>query len=148
MSEQLGDVLLYQTVDDGNIILENGIVTMNGGLESAAYISIFGGNEDDDGRQNNPAEWWGNKIGQDPNERLVSRTQYLLDRLPATSSNLLKIQDAAEQDLAWMVELGVATSIVVEASIPSLNRVMLTCAINNEGEATVVQFTENWKASI
>ena len=48
---QQGDVLLFQTVDDGEINIENGVVEMSGGLETAAYLSLYGGNEDDDGRE-------------------------------------------------------------------------------------------------
>ena len=60
MAEQQGDVSLFQTNDDGNIEVEGGIVTMGGGLETSAYLSLFGGNEDDDNRTDNPANWWGN----------------------------------------------------------------------------------------
>ena len=47
---QQGDVLLFQTIDDGNVEVINGIITMSGGLDTAAYLSLFGGNEEDDGR--------------------------------------------------------------------------------------------------
>jgi len=59
MSQQ-GDVKLFQTTDDGDIYVVNGIVEMSGGLETSAYLSLFGGNEDDDGSDGSPFSWWAN----------------------------------------------------------------------------------------
>jgi phage gp46-like protein len=147
MSEQQGDVVLFQSLDDGDIQVEGGIVTMDGGLQTAAYLSLFGGNEDDDGRAENSRSWWGNSIGDDPNEAQVSRTQNLLRSIPTTSSNLIRIQDAATEDLTWLVETKVATSVAVSASIPGLNSVKLVVAIVYRGEEIKFEFVENWKAS-
>lgn len=147
MQQQQGDVVLFQSLDDGDIEVTGGVVTMDGGLQTAAYLSLFGGNEDDDGREKNPRSWWGNLIGDDPNEAQVSRTQYLLRSLAVTSGNLLRVSDAAKNDLAWLVSAGVATSLEVSASIPGLNSVKLTVAVVYQGEDIEFEFVENWKAS-
>jgi len=147
MAEQQGDVVLFQSLDDGNIQIDNGTVTMDGGLQTAGYLSLFGGNEDDDGSENNALEYWGNKIGEDPNERQVSRTQNLLRSIPATSGNLLRVQDAAKDDLSWLIDVGAATAITVVASIPALNRVKLVVTITAIGAESEFTFVENWKAS-
>lgn len=148
MSEQQGDVVLFQSLDDGDIEVENGQVTMDGGLRTAGYLSLFGGNEQDDGiSETSSLAYWGNSIGDDPNERQVSRTQYLLRSIPATSANLLRIQDASETDLEWLIEVGTASSISVIASIPALNRVKLVVTIEAIGEESQFEFVENWKAS-
>lgn len=137
---QEGDVKLFQTDDDGNITVENGLVEMSGGLETAAYLSLFGGNEDDDGRDNNPANWWANLDEVDPTREYHSETQNLLQALPATTGNLRRIEDAAGRDLAWFVDSGVASSVGVSASIPGINRIKLTIDI----EAVSFEFVENW----
>ena len=140
---QQGDVLLFQTVDDGNINVENGITEMSSGLETAAYLSMFGGNEDDDGSDGNKDNWWGNIDEVDPVNQYRSETQNLLQSIPATSGNLLRIQSAVERDLAWFIEVGVAVSVAAIVTIPALNRVRIT--INIDGDTTLV-FVENWQA--
>lgn len=146
-SIQQGDVKLFQTIDDGNITIENGITEMSGGLETAAYLALFGGNEEDDGRDENPNNWWGN-IGEEPAKQYRSETQYMLRSLPATTGNLGRLEDAAIRDLQFFLDENIASSVTVVAGIPRLNRIKLTIAIEAEGEESNFEFTENWKASL
>lgn len=145
---QQGDVLLFQTDDDGDITVENGVVDMSGGLETAAYLSLFGGNEDDDGRADSVFNWWGNFDEVNPTREYHSETQNLLQSIPATTGNLRRIEDAANRDLAWFVQNNVASSVTVAASIPALNRVQITVDIEAQGQESSFEFLENWKASV
>lgn len=144
---QQGDVSLFQTTDGGEITVEDGIVEMSGGLETAAYLSLFGGNEDDDGRADNSANWWGNLDEIDPAQQYRSETQNLLQAIPATTGNLRRIEDAAKRDLAWFVENKVASSVTVLASIPGVNRVNIAILIEARGIESNFKFVENWKVS-
>ena len=143
---QQGDVLLYHTGDGGEITVSAGLVEMTGGFETAAYLSLFGGNEDDDGRQGNPETWWGNLDEVDPDLKYVSETQNLLRSLPATTSNLRRIEEAAKRDLQWLLSKRAASSVTVSASMPGLNRITLTITIRADGEESQFEFTENWRA--
>lgn len=145
MAQQQGDVLLFQTDNDGDISVESGLVAMSGGLETAAYLSLFGGNEDDDGSADNPASWWGNLDETQPEREYHSETQHLLQALPATAANLRTVEDAARRDLAWMVSVGAATKIDVVATIPALNRIKLTIDVDGD---TTLEFVENWQAAV
>jgi phage gp46-like protein len=147
MAEQQGDVLLCQTNDDGEINIVDGIVEMSGGLETAAYLSLFGGNEDDDGRSNNTATWWANLDEVDTTRHYRSETQHLLQAIPAITGNLRRIEDAAARDLAWFIEGNIASSVTVSASIPGLNKVKLNIDIEALGQESSFEFVENWKAS-
>lgn len=147
MSEQQGDVLLFQTDDDGDIIVTDGIVEMSGGLETAAYLSFFGGNEDDDGRDGNEFEWWGNLLEVEDAPKYRSETQNLLQSIPATSSNLLRIDDATRRDLQWFIDVRAASEVTSETTMPGLNRVTIMAEINAFGEESEFTFAENWKAS-
>ena len=140
---QEGDVLLFQTTDGGEITVEGGIVEMSGGLETAAYLSLFGGNEDDDGLADSPANWWGNLDELDPAKQYHSETQRLLQSTPATSGNLRRIEEAAKNDLAWFLEEKVASAVTVVASIPGLNKLHLAVTI----DGGTLEFTENWEAA-
>lgn len=144
---QQGDVLLFQTNDDGDIIVENGLVEMSGGLKTVAYLSLFGGNEDDDGRPDNPDNWWGNIDEDDPAGEYHSETQNLLQALPAVSRNLRRVEDTAKRDLAWFVSSGVASSVEAIASIPGVNKLQLVVSITARGEESEFVFVQNWKAA-
>jgi hypothetical protein len=138
MGQQQGDVLLFQTKDDGEINITDGLIEMSSGLETAAYLSLFGGNEDDDGSDENTHNWWGNLSETEPEAQYRSQTQHLLQSLPATTGNLLRIQDAAEKDLAWL-----SSSVSVVVTMPGLNKVKLTIQIDQ----VQLEFEENWRAS-
>lgn len=142
-----GDVKLFQTIDDGDIVVEGGIVEMSGGLETAAYLSLFGGNEDDDGSEGTPFQYWGNSLETGKSRKYRSETQNLLLAIPSTSFNLLRIEAAARRDLQWMLDDSVASSVSVSASIPTLNRVTLAIDIRAEGSESSFTFVENWKAA-
>jgi phage gp46-like protein len=123
------DVLLRQTNDGGDIIAQAGLLQMSEGLETAAFLSMFGGNEQDAGDSDSAEQWWGN-IGETETARTYrSETQFLIKSLPAIPANLLRIEQAAERDLAWMIEAEVAKSIAVAARIPELNRVVVDVTI-------------------
>lgn len=125
------DVLLFQTLDDGDVTDQ---LTTTEGLETAVYLSLFGGNENDDGQPDNPLAYWANVNADEENERQVSRLQNLLIGLPATTGNLKRLNDAALADLAWL------NGVTVSATIPQLNRVQFTVNVNSQ-EFT---FNEGW----
>lgn len=144
---QVGDVLLRQTDNGGEIRVTNGLVEMTGRLEVAAYLSLFGGNEDDDGRPDSRLGYWGNLIETDEAFKLVSRTQHLLRSIPVTTANIQRLRRVAIADLEWFVQTGVASSVEVAVAVTGVNRVAFTISIRAEGEEHRFTFTENWKAA-
>ena len=142
-----GDVLLFQTDDDGEILVIDGITQLTGGFDTSFYLSLFGGNFEDDGAQDNPLTWWGNLLENAPEGKYVSRTQNLLRGLPASSGNLRRIEEAAARDLQWYLDSGIATGVEVEASIPEYGRITIEGAVTVGGERVPFKFTENWKAA-
>lgn len=147
MIVQQGDVKLFQTDDDGEISVNDGIVEMSGGLETAAYLSMFGGNEDDDGREDNPYNWWANLDETETAKQFRSETQNILQSIPATTGNLLRVEDAVNRDLAWFLENNVASSVTVSVGMPAVNRIKITIDIEANGEESSFDFVENWKVS-
>jgi len=143
---QQGDVHLYQTVDDGDISVVDGVVEMVGGLQVMAYLCLFGGNAADDRSQDSNRSWWYNLNISDPSLQYRAETQFLLRSIPATSANLIRIQDAAARDLAIFTEQGIASSVDVTASIPAPNRISIVVNIDAEGDESRFEYVENWKA--
>jgi phage gp46-like protein len=142
---QQGDVNLYHSTDDGEINILGGIVEMSGGLATAAYLSMFGGNENDDSLSENHLSWWGNLNESDSVKKYRSETQNLLRSIPATSGNLIRIEDAAKRDLSWFITEKVASSISISVSIPGLNSVKIVVKIEANGIESTFEFVENWK---
>ncbi len=134
----MSDVLLFQTPDDGDVSIDGGEFQLTDGLETAVYLSLFGGNWQDDGAEGNPLQWWGNSGVVDPDQRQRSRTQYLLQSLPATSGNLKRVEDAAVADLAWLPD---QYAVTISTSMPARNKVQFVVQIND----TTVTLLEDWE---
>ena len=133
-----GDVLLFQTTDDGDIKAENGVIELTQSFETAVYISLFGGNFE--------GEWWGNADINDPAFKQVSQTQIMIEGLPAITGNLIRIKEAVEADLKWMIDKNIASSVLVSISIPALNKIKIVVNVKAEGEMTQFEFVENWES--
>lgn len=141
------DVKIYQEPDGGNVTIENGITELDDGLASAAYLSMFGGNEDDTGAANDPNEWWGNQLEDDTARMYRGETETTLRNLPAIPASLRKVEEAMRRDLAWFLSSNIASSVTAEASIPGVDRVRLVVTIKAEGNESQFEYVENWKAT-
>jgi phage gp46-like protein len=140
------DVRLYQTNDGGEIDFVAGQAQMSDGLETAVYLSLFGGNERDSGQDGDePLQWWGNLGEADQSKHYRSETQHLLRSLPATTANLRRIEDAIARDLAWMTDSSLASSVSAEVSVPALNRIDLLVRVEIDGEELKFPFTQAWR---
>ena len=145
---QQGDVTLFQTNDGGNIVVTDGITEMSSCFATAAYLSLFGGNEDDDGSSKNINNWWGNLDENDPALQYRSETQNLLQSLVATTGNLQRIEDAVSRDLAWFINKKIASSITIQITMPAINTIDIFISIIADGVESNFNFTENWKACL
>lgn len=138
------DARHYHAPDGGELTIENGQVELADGLETAVYLSLWGGNERDSGSDGDtPLMWWGS-IGEPEERQYRSQTQSLLRALPAVPFNLRRIEDAALADLAWMTN-SLAKSVTVTARIPLLNTVQIDTAINIDGQVVSFSFASGWQ---
>ena len=109
-----GDLLLEDSPDFGEIKIENGLFICDRSFDTSVYISLFGGNKDDNGKVENKKTWWGNTItGTPENEKMVSRFQNIIFSLPMTSKNILAARNAAFLDLKWIIDEKIANKIDV-----------------------------------
>lgn len=138
------DVRLYHTVDGGEIDHVNGQAVLDAGLETAAYLSLFGGNQDDPGIQpDDPNQWWGNADETVEARKYRSRTQHLLRALPATAANLKRVQDAAEHDLGWLSQHTGGT-VSARASIPKLDTIKIEVRLRVNDQVFPFDFVRPW----
>jgi hypothetical protein len=143
---QEGDVDLFQTVDDGDISVTGGITRMTGRLATAAYLAMFGGNEDDPGGGDTTYQWWGNIGETDPAKTYRSETQYLLRNMPNTSENRIKLEQAVLRDLEFFKDIDTASSIQVQTIVPQRNRIDITVDIQALGQRDTFRYVNNWEA--
>jgi phage gp46-like protein len=119
----MSDVHLFQTPDGGEISFVAGQAQMNDGLETATFLSLWGGNEDDSGLEADDAkQWWANHSEPDLSRRYRSELQFVLNTLPLLPVNLIRFHDAATRDLAWLAD-SLADSVDVTVTIPALNTI-------------------------
>lgn len=147
MSDFQGDVLLTSTDDGGEVTETDGIIEATAGFETVAFISLFGGNKNDDGTESTkPQAWWGNLTDpDDPDRWLTSRTQNILTGFPAIPGNLNKIIEAVQLDLAWFKSEKIADTIEISASIPARNKLQLDIIILKDQKKLVeLRYEENW----
>jgi phage gp46-like protein len=141
-----GDVRLFHTDDGGEIEFINGTAITSDGLETAVYLSLFGGNERDGAiSATEKLQWWGNFSEPLEARQYRSETQYLLRSLAAVTANLRKIEDAAERDLSWLTTDGLAKAVAVSATMPALNKVRIAPLIEIDDARFEYAFTEAWR---
>ena len=141
------DVYLFNTDDGGEIDIIDGVVTLTDSARVAIYLSLFGGNVDDNGQDDSVRQWWGNYDEQDVAKKQRSTFQNLFNTVPAIPINLQRIQDAAVFDLAWLTEGGFADSVEVVCTIPGLNRVRVQITIVAQDGKTDMVLSEDWRGA-
>lgn len=127
-----GDVLLFQSLDGGEIKVENGRIVMTTGLETAVYLSLF-----------SPDDWFLNDVADTNEERLSSETEQVINTLPNVSKNYPLLEQAIRNDLSWLTSQKLAQSISASVSSNQINRVNIV--INIDG--VELTFTEGWSTN-
>ena len=112
-----GDLLLVDTPDGGDIVIQDGFFVNDNAFNNAVYLSLFGGNKEDNGRVQNNNEWWGNKLPANSAERMTSRFQAIIFGLPMTTKHIIEAENAASLDLAWLIEEGIGEEIRVDGRV-------------------------------
>ena len=82
---QDGDVLLFQTKDDGDISITDGIVQMTQGLETAVYLSLF-----------SPVDCYLNESAETNDEKFTSQTETVIQNKTQSSKNYQLLVQAVE----------------------------------------------------
>lgn len=135
MSEEFaGDILLLDTENGGQISVINGLIMPDKRFTTSVFLSLFGGNNNDSGRVDNNKTWWGNRFNNTPEvEKLVSRFQSITKTLPLTVKNINLAQQAAKDDLSWMIQEGIADDITVDIKAVNKSRIELNVVVIKDG---------------
>ena len=120
------DLALQLDATGADLILEGGDLKLDEGLESPVLVSLFS-----DARarpdQNLPGElddlrgWWAEDSGEGFGSLL-----WLLSRAKATDSSVERARESTAEALAWLVSLGVAAAVDVQALRTNTGRIVVT----------------------
>jgi len=128
-----GDVLLTQSLDGGEITIENNQIQLTTGLETAVYLSLF-----------SPSDWFLNDVAETNDEKLSSETEQIISQTPNISRNYPLLEQAINNDLAWLTAGGYASAVTVSVSSPQINRVNINLKIDE----IVLNFNEGWISNV
>ena len=135
MSDFEGDVLLVETPDGGDVVVEDGLIKPCKDFSTAVYLSLFGGNKADDGKVKNNRTWWGNVLaGVREDEKIISRFQAVIIGMPFSIKNIRAAENAARLDLNWFIEKKIADEIKTSGRIKERNSFLLSVEIKKEGK--------------
>lgn len=130
---QDGDILLFQTLNDGDISIQDGVAIMTRGLETAVYLSMF-----------SPKDWFCNENIDDKHERISAKTEDLINNKPQSSANYQLLVQAVKSDLGWLIKTNIANSIDVSVSSDGLNSVTITIAIEQDAGSSNITLPIQW----
>ena len=131
-----GDLLLHETPDGGDCILEDDLLKADHAFGTAFYISLFGGNKADAGKVKTNKTWWGNTIsGTTENEKIVSRFQNHISTMPMTVKNMKDAETKAALDLHWAIDEGIVDEIVITSRAEKTNYMRLFIEAKKAGDS-------------
>lgn len=136
---------MHHTADGGDITVTNGIVILDDGLETAVYLALFGGNQEDDGTTSTAVyQWWGTVDEPDPARQYRGELQALLLRLPATTGNLALVEGAAKRDVDRVLG-AIADDIAVSVALTGVRRIDITVNVTIDAAQHTFTFTSDWE---
>lgn len=132
----LGDPLIVDLGEGGDLYIQGGQPTMSSGLENAVYLSLMV-----------EPNWWGNDI--DPaNPGPVGSYHFLplIGRAKLTAALLGDCESAVQADLAWMLADGVASAVDVVCGIVNASWLSVQITLTEpSGDVTPVVYKLNWE---
>lgn len=145
MDFQNGDVKLIITKEGFDIDLKNNFIEMTSGFESAIFLSIFGGNEEDDySEATKEKQFWGNRLNDN---QYRSRTLKFINGSYANAQNLQLLEQNILLDLNWFIEENIADTLEVDCSIPNFNELKIDIRLLRDSKLLAnSNYKLNWKA--
>jgi len=150
------DLMLNWNVDlmQGDLVIDNGDLKHDGGLESAVRISLFTdrkANDDDellDPDFPDKQGWWGDLVSPEVENDKIGSRLWLLKRAKTDEETLTRAKEYAEESLVWMIEDNVASNIIVEAERNEHSKnawlVLKIQILKTDGEVLNLRYEVQW----
>jgi len=135
-----------------DLVVAGGLLQVDDGLRTAVLISLFSDMRADeaDALPTNDADrrgWWADTFAEIDGDRIGSRL-WLLSRSKQTDETLELARGYARDALAWLIEDGIASSVVVHTSWHAIGVMRLDVDLAAAtGGASAQRYTVFWNAS-
>ncbi len=141
------DIGLYETLNGGDMSIQNNDIWSTMSLWNQIYIALFGGNPqeittDKSGEGEQRQDFWGNQfLESEPDEYVNSLTEKILDTTALNSAGRIKIEQAVKSDLAFLAKL---RTVSVEVSIKGIDKVLIEIGLQEPDEIEDKRFRLLW----
>lgn len=143
---------MYETGDGGDYIFSDDGILLDNSLNTIGYISLFGGNIEEDTIQNRKPlgtlynDFWGNcDVMNNPNDYFNSKTERTLAKEAIKSGNLSDFESVANQDLEFLKNLTFVSDIESFAQILNPDELKLSADILQPSSSEPETFDFFWK---
>lgn len=140
------DLGIYETLNGGDLSIQQGDLWATRTLWPQIYCGLFGGNPgylttEASESEEQRGDWWGNAFLEDPDERINTQTEYLLNNVALNSSGRLAIEQAVKNDLSFLQKIGTVSASV---SIEGIDKVMIEIGITEPERLNEQRFRILW----
>jgi len=141
------DIGLYETLNGGDMSVQNNDIWQTMTLWNQIYIGLFGGNRaestsDKSGINEQRFDFWGNQfLDANPDEYLNSETEKTLDLVALNSAGRIKIEQSVKNDLKFLNKLG---TVDVAVSIAGIDKVLIEIGLTEPKEVSEKRFRILW----
>ncbi|MBX2906177.1 MAG: hypothetical protein KF744_09075 [Taibaiella sp.] len=116
----MNDVLIIEAFDGGELVYRNHDLVGAGLYDNMIYLALFGGDE-----------WYLNGlIGGDASLQYTGRTERVCRTVALNSTGRLAIEEAANDDLAFLLEHVPGSKMTITVTITGVNRIRLDVVFN------------------
>lgn len=127
-----------------DLVIENGDLKADNGLETAVLISLFTDGfvdlEDLPEGETNPRGWWADQVSNISTDQIGSKL-WLFDRSKILENTESGLETFAKEALKWMLDDGIATTVSAVATRIDKERIDLSIEIvKPTGDSTPFQF--------
>jgi len=137
---------------EGDLALNNGDLLREEGLTTAVLISLFSdrrADEDDEiDDPNDQRGWWGDLLSSSP----IGSKLWQFDRSKTTQTVIVKVKQAVEECLQWLIDDGVAIKIDVQIEKfgePGNYRLGMDIKIyQSDGNTKALTFNDLWEKEV
>lgn len=140
------DLGIYETLNGGDLSIQQGDLWATQTLWPQIYCALFGGNpghitSEASESEEQRGDWWGNVFLEDPDERINSQTENTLNTVALNSSGRLAVEQAVKNDLSFLQKIG---TVEVSVSIEGIDRVLIEIGLIEPKRLSEQRFRILW----
>jgi phage gp46-like protein len=131
-----GDLALFNNLIAGDINVENGQPTMEQGLETAIFISLYSGDK---------KSYWANEnLQQTPTYQMGGEYEKLSEGLALNPQSAQRLNEAIKRDIQWLIDENIVNEITTQSSIINGAYQVVITVLKNDNSTQQFKYSNNW----